>query len=98
KDLAKDEFITQKIKYPTPMELTEFKTNDEGFLVLPENLVVGEYELHEVKAPEGYVLDGKPLPFYVAEHHKKEDYVVVEFGNVPQLGNATIFKTGDTVT
>src|SRR5699024_9957839 len=46
----------------------------------------------------GYVLDGKPLPFYVAEHHKQEDYVVVEFGNVPQLGNATIFKTGDMVT
>src|SRR5699024_2647010 len=63
-----------------------------------EELLAGSYELHEVKAPEGYVLGKEPIPFEVNSSHIDLDYVTVAFGNVPQLGNATIFKTGDMVT
>ena len=35
-----------------------FETTDEGYLITPMRLGVGEYVLEEVKAPEGYTLNG----------------------------------------
>ncbi|MBU5583567.1 prealbumin-like fold domain-containing protein, partial [Enterococcus sp. S181_ASV_20] len=46
-----------------------FFTNDKGFLILSEMLSYGNYELVEVKAPEGYILAKDPMPFKVDGSH-----------------------------
>ena len=42
-----------------------WKTNDEGFVIINEKLSAGEYQLEEIHAPHGYVLDTTPVKFKV---------------------------------
>ncbi len=60
--------------------------------MLPEPLKTGNYELHEVAAPEGYVLSKEPVPFTV---DGSEAVVTVVQHNKPQKGQITISKTGE---
>ena len=50
KDLSTGEFVTQEIYYPNPETLDTFYVSDEGWLMLPEPLHTGDYELYEVAA------------------------------------------------
>lgn len=50
KDLSTGEFITQTVYYPNPETLDTFYVSDEGWLMLPEPLAAGDYELYEVAA------------------------------------------------
>ena len=65
KDLSTGEFISQEIFYPNPETFNTFYVSDEGWLMLPEPLAAGDYELCEVAAPYGYVLSSEPIPFTV---------------------------------
>lgn len=92
KDLETGEFISQEIYYPNPETIDIFYTSDEGWLMLPEPLKTGNYELHEVAAPEGYVLSKEPVPFTV---DGSEAVVTVVQHNKPQKGQITLSKTGE---
>ena len=41
--------------YPSLVTTDTFETDETGSFVLPERLPHGEYYLHEVQAPEGYL-------------------------------------------
>lgn len=51
-------YVEQVIQYPKPEKISEFSTNEEGYLILPEKLKAGHYRIEEIKAPEGYVRQG----------------------------------------
>lgn len=55
-DCANSEYVSQEINYPSEMILNTFYTDESGSLMLPNELVYGDYELHEVQSAEGYVL------------------------------------------
>lgn len=65
RDLSTGELVTQTVNYPSPSRITTFYTDDTGTLMLPEELPYGEYELLEVAACHGYILDPTPVPFTV---------------------------------
>ena len=92
KDLSTGEFVTQEIFYPNPETLDTFYVSDEGWLMLPEPLHTGDYELYEVAAPYGYVLSSEPVPFTI---DGSEAVVTVTQYNMPQKGQLTITKTGE---
>lgn len=92
RDLSTGEFVTQEIYYPNPETLDTFYVSDEGWLMLPEPLPTGDYELYEVAAPEGYVLADEPVPFTI---DGSEAVVTVTQYNMPQKGQLTITKTGE---
>lgn len=92
RDMATGELITQTVYYPTPVKITTFFTNDEGWLMLPCELPYGEYELIEVETCYGYVLDSTPVPFTV---DGSQDVVVVEKHNIAQKGTISVSKTGE---
>ncbi len=92
KDLSTGEFVTQEIYYPNPETLDTFYVSDEGWLMLPEPLHTGDYELYEVAAPYGYVLSSEPVPFTI---DGSESVVTVTQHNMPQKGQLTITKTGE---
>ena len=94
RDLQSGEFITQRINYPTPVDIDVFYTDNTGRLRLPEPLGYGEYELIEqtVGGAEGYVLDSTPVKFKV---DGSAEVVVVEKYNQPQMGTITILKRGE---
>ena len=92
RDLSTGEFVTQEIYYPNPETLDTFYVSDEGWLMLPEPLHTGDYELYEVAAPYGYVLSSEPVPFTI---DGSEAVVTVSQYNMPQKGQLTITKTGE---
>ena len=92
RDLSTGEFVTQDIYYPNPETLDTFYVSDEGWLMLPEPLHTGDYELYEVAAPYGYVLSSEPVPFTI---DGSEAVVTVTQYNMPQKGQLTITKTGE---
>lgn len=69
-----------------------FYTDKTGTIKLPIQLTYGKYQLIEVKAGTGYVLDGKPIDFTV---DGKKTVVTVEQYNKSEKGTITIFKLGD---
>ncbi len=92
RDLSTGEFVSQEIYYPNPETLDTFYVSDEGWLMLPEPLHTGDYELYEVAAPYGYVLSNEPVPFTI---DGSEAVVTVTQYNMPQKGQLTITKTGE---
>ncbi len=92
RDLSTGEFVTQDIYYPNPETLDTFYVSDEGWLMLPEPLHTGDYELYEVAAPYGYVLSNEPVPFTI---DGSEAVVTVTQYNMPQKGQLAITKTGE---
>ena len=94
RDLDTGELVTQRVWYPNPIDIDVYYTSDEGWLMLPEALPknTNGYELIEVQAPHGYVLDGNPIPFVI---DGSEAVVTVVRENIPQKGVITITKTGE---
>lgn len=73
------------------------ETNNKGYLVTSEPLLYGvdRYELHEVKAPEGYVRNTKPIVFSV-DSGSNETVVEIKMTNLNQKGKVTIHKTAES--
>lgn len=63
--------------------------------MMPNELVYGNYELHEVQTANGYVLDETPVPFAV---DGQEEVITIEKFNTAQKGRISVQKTGDIFT
>ena len=87
-----EQYISQQINYPEEAVLDTFYTNESGSLMLPKELAYGNYELHEVKAPTGYFLNGEPVTFTV---DGTEKIIEVEKYDTPQKGRISVQKTGE---
>ncbi len=59
---SKNEYVEQAIAYPIKItygtEENPYEINEKGEFVTPLKLQIGEYELREIEAPEGYILTG----------------------------------------
>lgn len=91
-DCKNSRYVEQKINYPAEMILDVFYTDESGTLTLPNELVYGDYELHEVQTAEGYFLGSEAVPFTV---DGKEEVITVEKFNKAQKGKISVQKTGD---
>ena len=93
KDLATGEWVSQTFNYPTPTTIDIFHTNEEGWLVMPQPLRSGEYELHEIHAPYGYLLSKDPVPFTIhSDYDNEENMIEVRMYNEPAMGIISIEK------
>lgn len=88
---ADGKLVGQHLNYPETKEIDTFVTDESGTLTLPQPLKFGEYELIEVNAPYGYVLNDTPLLFNV---DGSKTLIIVEFENSPTMGTITFEKTG----
>lgn len=57
-DCKKKAYVEQMIQYPDKGKISEFSTNAQGFLVLPQALKAGLYRIDEIKSPDSYVRQG----------------------------------------
>jgi LPXTG-motif cell wall-anchored protein len=64
---------------------------------MPAPLHFGNYELHEIQSPYGYLLSDKPIPFKVTSENPVE-YLEVKMPNKPVKGKVTVMKTGEVLT
>ena len=93
------EKIAIQITYPSKEILTSFVTDETGSFITPVRLPYGEYNLKEVKAPEGYVLYSSPVPFTVNAENVREDeglmLITIVVSDGPVKGRITVTKQGE---
>ncbi len=98
-DLSTKSYLKQTYNYPVPTEIEEFVTTNDGTLVLPEGLIPGEYQLEEVTAPYGYVLNKQRLNFTInATTPESPDFIEtteVEFPDTAQKAKVVVYKKGE---
>ena len=90
------EYLTQKVgnKY-----ISEFQT-ENGMITLPLKVNPGNYELIEIKAPDGYTIETTPVPFKITQtniHETDKDgdpVYVVEISNQRVKGQIEAKKGG----
>lgn len=94
KNLQTGELVSMP-KFNEDGKTDTFFTNKAGYLLLPQTLSYGDYELIEVQAPEGYVLAKEPRTFTVDGSHK-DGLIEIRFKDHSQKGMVNFTKTGQT--
>lgn len=56
-NMDKGEYVTMITTYPSKVEHKSYFTDEDGDLILPDVLKLGNYRIEEVKAPFGYALN-----------------------------------------
>ena len=90
KNLTTNEYVGQWVWFPVPHYVTEFKTDETGTVTTPTTLEVGEYQLEEIHAPYGYVLDTTPIKFKVSSN---TSYQLADDNKTPLI---TVTKENDS--
>ena len=107
-DFEKKAYVEQMVYYPEKEKISEFSTNADGYLILPEELKAGHYRIEEIQAPDGYVRQGyeeeqtKAIEIVInsdTPHQIDPDtgaYIVevVQY-NEAQTGHLTLQKVGE---
>lgn len=103
-DLDNKEYVEQVTTYPTTIVHTSFFTDEEGYLILPQNLKIGHYRIEEVTAPNGYVLNENYYEIavdsdtaYQVDNVSGDVIIEVVYENHPVKGKLKIVKQGEVL-
>ena len=99
-----DEYMEQFREPPTEMKHTSFFTDEDGDLILPEALKIGNYRIEEVSAPFGYVVNDKYVNISVdtdtafeTDGDTNDAIITVEYSDAPAVGELTVEKKGEVL-
>lgn len=102
KNLQTNEYVGQWVWFPVPHYVDTFKTDESGTVTTPNTLEVGEYQLEEIHAPYGYVLNTEPIRFKVSNivayqiaEDGKTPIIMVTKENESVKGKINISKIGE---
>jgi len=100
-NLDKNEYVKMVTTYPSKVTHTSFFTDEDGDLILPDVLKIGNYRIEEVKAPHGYVLNTDYVEvavdsdtFYETDPDTYDAIITVEYEDEPVTGELTVEKKG----
>ena len=104
-DLDHQKYVEQVTTYPSTKVHKSYFTDAHGYLILPNNLKIGNYRIEEVTAPEGYTQSSAYVTVsvdtntaYMIDPTSKDAIIEVEYENHPVKGELTIFKQGELLT
>ena len=105
KNLDTNEYLTQFVWFPLPHTVDTWSTTDQGIVYLNDVIMYGNYQLEEITAPNGYVLNDEPVKFTVSEdgvYEVGEDgqtpVITVEMEDISVKGQITVYKEGEVFT
>ena len=97
-------YVEQVTTYPTTVKHKSYFTDEDGYLILPQNLKIGHYRIEEVNAPYGYTLNEN---YYEVEVDSNTAYqmdgtsgdviIEVSYENHPVKGELNIVKKGEVL-
>ena len=103
-DLDNKKYVEQVTTYPSTTVHKSYFTDENGYLILPQNLACGNYRIEEVAAPDGYTHSTNTVEIKVdSDTAYQEDpvsgdlIIEVDFENHPAKGRLTIHKEGEVV-
>lgn len=91
KNVETNEYVGHWVWFPIPHYVDTFTTDESGTVTTPNTLEAGTYELVEIKAPYGYLLDDKPIRFTVSTNTA---YELAQDGKTPVI---TVSKEDQSV-
>ena len=104
-NIDKKEYVEQITTYPTKVKHSTFSTDEDGDLILPESLKLGNYRIEEIAAPFGYVINETYIKVavdsdtaYEVDTDTYEAIIDVVYEDAPALGELTVEKKGDVLT
>ena len=99
-----EKYVEQVTTYPATVKHKSYFTDEQGYLILPQNLKIGHYRIEEVNAPYGYTLNEN---YYEVTVDSNTAYqmdgtsgdVIIEavYENHPVKGELTIVKKGEVL-
>lgn len=102
KNTKSNEYVCQRITYPTSQDICEYSTDENGEFITPYPLNSGKYILEEVdQRINGYTWNKESVEFEIGENSKfikdKNDGILfeVKFGNNRVKGNIEVNKFGE---
>ena len=98
-----DDYVSFKVG---DKRVSEFVTDETGTVTTPLKLKYGNYEVTEIKAPEGYLLSKDTVEFTVTkegaiqieEDADGDPIISIEMENESVKGSVTIHKEGEVLT
>lgn len=97
-----EEYVEMVTTYPSKVTHKTFKTDEDGDLILPDVLHLGNYRIEEIAAPYGYVKNKNYVEvavdtdtFYETDPDTYEAFITVDYPNQPVRGELTIEKKGE---
>ena len=103
-NLDKDEYVVQYTSYPSKVKHTTFKTDEDGDLILPEKLHIGNYRVEEIAAPFGYVINEDYVTIavdsdtaYEVDADTNDVIINVDYSDAPVVGELTVEKRGEVL-
>ena len=104
-DVKNNEYVCQKITYPTAKTICEYETDENGILITPYPLFSGTYKLEEVdQVIDGYLWNKESVEFKINENTdliKNNELGIIYqivFANKPVKGEVVIEKLGEFAT
>ena len=104
KNVDTNEYVCQKVTYPTAQTLCEYETDSNGVLITPYPLSSGKYILEEVdQVIDGYLWNKESIEFEIGENSElinNNEYGIlfeVKYENKAAKGSLEINKTGEEV-
>ena len=97
-------YVEQVTTYPTTVKHKSYFTDEDGYLILPQNLKIGHYRIEEVNAPYGYMLnenyyevDVDSNTAYQMDGTSGDVIIEVSYENHPVKGELNIVKKGEVL-
>lgn len=102
KNVETGEYVGHWVWFPIPHYVDTFTTDEGGTVTTPNTLEAGTYELVEIKAPYGYLLNDEPVRFTVSTNTA---YELAQDGKTPVItvtkedtsvkGRISVMKIGE---
>ena len=103
-DLDNEKYVEQVTTYPTVEKHESFFTDEQGYLILPQNLKIGNYRIEEVTAPHGYIRNEKTYEvsvdsntLYQIDGTSGDVIIDVACEDHPVKGKLNIVKKGEVL-
>lgn len=103
-DMDNKKYVEQVTTYPSTVTHKSYFTDENGYLILPNNLKIGRYRIEEVTAPNGYVLNHNAFEVlvdsntaYQMDQTSGDAIIEVAMENQPVKGKLTIKKAGEVL-
>lgn len=105
KNLDTNEYVGYWAWNPLPHYVDEWTTDETGTVMTGDVLKPGEYQVEEITAPNGYVLNTEPVKFTVSSNTAyetlpdgKTPVISVDFSDVSVKGKINVEKLGEVLT
>ena len=104
-DMDHQKYVEQVTTYPSTVTHKSYFTDENGYLILPNNLKIGHYRIEEITAPNGYVLNHNAFEVlidsntaYQMDQASGDAIIEAVIENQPVKGMLTIKKAGEVLT